>query len=129
MDFYNSLKFIHISTVSFSLLLFISRAVLLFKHSPHLHHPILKVLPHINDTILLLSAITMLVIAELIPNDENPWLLTKIIAMLIYILLGMTLFKWATSDSHKRIVFVLAITIYLYIIHTAIYKTINPLVH
>lgn len=129
MDLYNALKHIHISTVSISLLLFISRAILLFSQSPRLHHPALRVLPHLNDTILLLSAISMLVVAELIPNGENIWLLAKIIAMVVYIMLGMTLFKWAKSMLTKQLVFILALLTYGYIIHTGIYKTINPLLY
>jgi len=129
MDLFNALKFIHISTVSISLILFISRALLLFSQSPRLQQPVLRILPHINDTILLVSAISMLVTAELIPSGENIWLLAKIIAMVVYILLGMILFKSAKSILAKQLVFVLALIIYSYIIHTAIYKTINPLIY
>jgi len=129
MDLFNTLKLIHISTVSISLILFISRAVLLFSQSPWLQHPALRILPHINDTILLVSAISMLVTAELIPNTENIWLVAKIVAMVVYIMLGMTLFKWAKSMLSKQLVFILALLTYGYIICTAISKTINPLIH
>ena len=129
MDLYNSLKLVHISTVSISLILFISRAVLLFNQPARLQHPALKILPHINDTILLISAINMLVIAELIPSGENVWLVTKIIAMVVYILLGMALFKWSRNITSKRLIFILALLTYGYIVHTAIYKSINPLLY
>lgn len=129
MEYYSQVKLLHVSTVVISLILFISRVLLLLKRPTILKHPALRILPHINDSILLFSAVSLLILAELTPGSDNPWLVAKIIAMIIYILTGMFLLKWASTTRSILSLFFLALIIYFYIIHTAIYKNINPFLY
>lgn len=127
MDYYHFLKLFHITTVAISLVLFITRVLLLLNHSQQLDRRFYKLAPHINDSLLLTSALLMLWVANLVPGPDNPWLLVKIIVMIMYIFTGMSIFKLRYNRQHIIFLFIVAILLYFYIIHTAIYKTLNPL--
>ena len=62
---------------------------------------IVRVLPHLVDTALLGAAVTMLTIARLDPRDA-PWLLAKIVALLVYIVLGAIAISAAMLPSLVR---------------------------
>ncbi len=79
----------------------------------------LKIIPHINDTLLLISGISMAVIAEYNPL-YHPWLLAKLIALLLYIGFGMLAFK--TSGPKSLLAYLLATFTFVFLVLTAIYK-------
>ncbi len=79
MTTYEMLKLAHVTCVVISGTLFIYRyALLSLRPDRPLAKP-LKVLPHINDTILLACAIGMLILISVNPFT-TPWLLAKIVA-------------------------------------------------
>ncbi|MCK4708157.1 MAG: SirB2 family protein [Gammaproteobacteria bacterium] len=127
MNTYLLIKTIHISTVIISITLFLSRAYWLISRSPLINNKVIKYLPHLNDTILLSSAIILLFLGNLYPGKENPWLIAKFIAMLCYIFTGLYLFRMAKSIKSIVLTTLFAVLIYLYIVHTAIVKNISPL--
>lgn len=122
---YLTLKYIHVTSVIISYTLFLLRGIWMFRSSPLLRQRWVKITPHVNDTILLLSAITMAVIAHRNPLVEH-WLAAKIIGLLIYILLGYTAFKLAKVRQTKVITWILAQVVFAYIVLVALTK--NPLV-
>lgn len=128
MEYYALVKAVHISAVSISITLFISRVYWLLARPELLKNRILKYLPHIVDAVLLFSALLLLLASNIYPGTENPWLIAKIIAMLLYILSGMFLFRVAKGRITILYTLILSILIYLYIVHTAIFKTINPFI-
>jgi len=77
------LKLAHVACVVISGSLFIYRYARLNRHPDRPLAKALKVLPHINDTVLLFSAIGMLSLIGLNPFT-TPWLLTKIVALRVY---------------------------------------------
>jgi len=85
--------------------------------------------PHINDTILLISAVTLLLLGNIALGNDNPWVIAKIIAMVLYISIGFFIFKSAKSHKSIYLMFLLAIIVYSYIIHTAITKSFNPFIY
>lgn len=126
MNYYLLIKSIHIFTVISSITLFLLRAYWLLQESYLLKNKVIKILPHLIDTILLTSAIALLFIEGVYPGKENPWLIAKIIAMICYILTGFYLFKATKSAASIKLATVIAILFYIYIVHTAITKNINP---
>ncbi|BBL33876.1 protein YchQ [Nitrosomonas stercoris] len=122
---YLTLKYIHVTSVIISYTLFLLRGIWMFRSSPLLRQRWVKITPHVNDTILLLSAITMAVIAHRNPLVEH-WLAAKIIGLLIYIVLGYTAFKLAKVRQTKVITWILAQVVFAYIVLVALTK--NPLV-
>lgn len=92
--------------------------------SPILQQRWVKITPHVNDTILLLSAVTMAVIAHRNPLVEH-WLAAKIIGLLVYIVLGYIAFRLGKTRQAKVIAWILAQIVFAYIVLVALTK--NPL--
>jgi len=86
----------------------------------------LKVLPHVNDTVLLSCAIGMLIIIGLNPFT-TPWLLAKIVALLVYILLGAICMRSLTGSRRQAVSFVAAISVFAYIFLVGLSKQVIPL--
>ena len=98
MNSYFFIKNIHILTVTLSLTGFLLRAWWRFNDPQKLALKSVRILPHINDTVLLLSAITLMIILEQYPSTQN-WLGGKILFLVFYIVAGAMTLK--TRFSHK----------------------------
>jgi uncharacterized membrane protein SirB2 len=85
----------------------------------------LKVLPHINDTVLLACAIGMLSLIGLNPFT-TPWLLAKIVALLVYIVLGAICMRSLPGSRRQSISFVAAISVFAYILLVGLNKQVMP---
>jgi uncharacterized membrane protein SirB2 len=121
----NPVLAIHVATVMLSLFGFVLRGVLRFSGSDLINRKWLKIAPHIVDTVLIVSAITLLLQASLNPLN-TPWLLAKIIALIIYIGLGLIAFRFASSRSVALWSWGVAIMVFCYILAVAVTK--SPLV-
>lgn len=83
---------------------------------------LLKIVPHIVDTVLLVSAIALAVMLGAKPS-EAPWLMAKIIALILYIVAGSYAIKRGKTRKVKMISGVLALAIFAYIISVAMSKS------
>lgn len=81
-----------------------------------------RILPHIIDTLLLASAIVMVLIAW--PGVPG-WIRAKIIGLLVYIVAGSYALKRARAPVAVGIAFLVAMAAVLYIVMVAYAK--NPL--
>ena len=126
MTFYETLKLAHVSCVVISGSLFIYRYARLSLHPDRPLPEPLKVLPHINDTVLLSCAIGMLVLIGLNPFT-TPWLLAKIVALLVYIALGAICMRSSPGSRRQSVSFVAAISVFAYILLVALNKQALPL--
>ena len=80
-----------------------------------------KILPHLIDTILLASAITLVVIGSHSPLHE-PWLMAKIIALLAYIFFGTIAIKRGRTAAKRALASLISIAIFAYILSVAVTK-------
>lgn len=85
---YASIKLIHQSAVVLSGLGFAVRGIASMRGAQWTQSRLAKRLPHIVDTVLLLSAVTLAAMLHLNPAHA-PWLMAKILSLLLYIALGM----------------------------------------
>lgn len=93
-------KGIHMATVVVTLALFLLRCLWAFQGSPNLRHPVMRWLPHLNDTILLSGAIASAWMLGQYPF-VNSWLTAKVLALVTYIVLAhITL--WRSRTNAKR---------------------------
>lgn len=92
--------------------------------NPLLQHRVAKVLPHVVDTLLLGSALALLFVLHLSPLTQ-PWLSAKIIALLLYIGLGMVALRFGQSNTTKVCACLLALLTAGYMVSVAYSK--NPL--
>lgn len=115
------LKHAHMLFAVLSIVGFSVRGILkLFLNKP-LNHKLWKILPHVNDTLLLAAAVGLLVVYQWNPF-AIPWLMAKLVALVAYIGLGMFALKFGKTLTQQRIYFVAAIAMFGYIVMTAITK-------
>ena len=77
----------HVTFVTISILLFVLRGGLMLAGSPLLRSPVLRVAPHLVDTLLLASALWLVHVLHL-PFFQTPWLVAKVLGLVAYIVLG-----------------------------------------
>jgi uncharacterized membrane protein SirB2 len=122
---YTALKHLHLLTVVITLALFLLRGAWMLADSPKLQARWVRIVPHVNDTLLLAAAIGMLVVGELNPLNQ-PWLLAKIIGLLVYIGLGTLALRPGRSKSTRVAALVAALAVLAWIIAVAVTKQVVP---
>jgi uncharacterized membrane protein SirB2 len=115
-------KSIHVTCVVLSLASFIARFTLAARGALALHHPVARVLPHVNDTILLTAAIVMLATLRLNPMAAG-WLIAKIAGLIAYILLGMIAMRRTRPWPARRAAFAAALLVFGYVVSVALSKS------
>lgn len=121
---YLVLKYLHVTCVVVSYTLFVLRGVWMLNVSPWLQCRWVKIAPHVNDTILLLSAVTLAVVTHRNPLVET-WLAAKIVGLLVYIMLGFIAFRLGKTRRARVTAWILAQIVFAYIVSVALTK--NPL--
>lgn len=116
------IKLIHISTAFISISLFMLRGFWVFNNSTMMSKKWVKILPHINDTILLVTAILLAIGLQQYPFVDA-WLTAKFTALIIYITLGMFALKRAKEMKNKAIFFILSLITFSYIVGVALTRT------
>lgn len=122
---YSLLRIVHVATVHLTLTLFLLRGFWMATDSPQLAKGWVRTLPHLNDTVLLGSAIAMLVVGGLNPLTQ-PWLLAKILGLLAYIGLGTLALKRGRTKALRLKALVAALGVFAYIVAVAISKEVIP---
>ncbi|MBW3780766.1 SirB2 family protein [Aeromonas veronii] len=119
--YYPMFKHLHMTLALVSLLLFIYRWSLALAGSDRLQQKWLKILPHINDTFLLLFGVLLAVALQLSPGQQ-PWLMAKLIALVLYIGLGVMALKRPVRGQ-KLVAGVAALAVFGYMVGAAITKS------
>lgn len=115
------LKFIHVTSVLLSISGFAIRGIWMLQNSSKLKFKWVRITPHIIDTVLLASAIGLVVEKQFAMS--SPWLQAKIAALLVYIFFGFVAFRLGKTQKIKTVAFFSAIIVFVYIILVAINKT------
>ncbi len=113
------LKLIHIVFVFSSFLSFNIRMILNQFQPRLLQNRILKTIPHIIDTALLVSGLS-LVFLENWTAREHGWIISKFIVLIIYIVFGIIAMR--SRGSKRWLAFAAAIGCFAYIFSVAISK-------
>jgi uncharacterized membrane protein SirB2 len=121
---YATIKLIHVSSVIVSYLLFSLRSMWMLQVSAAMRQRWVKVMPHVVDTVLLISAITLAIRIDQDPI-HNSWLSAKVVGLLLYIVLGMTALKYGKTRKTRILALIAAQAVFLYIVLVALTK--NPL--
>jgi len=91
--------------------------------SANLDRKLVRILPHIVDTVFLLSGIGLIVLLQL-PIGASPWLIAKFTALIVYIVLGAIALRRGKTMRVKAMAFVLALLTFAYIVGVALSKSI-----
>ncbi len=122
---YLPLKHLHMTFAALSGGFFLLRGGWMLSGSPLLERRWVKVAPHLVDTLLLASAVWLVILSHQYPL-QMPWLSAKVGALLAYIVLGSVALKYGRSRSTRTLAFVAALACFGYIVAVAVTK--NPLV-
>ena len=118
-------KDIHVSCVIATFILFFIRGVWMIVDSDLLQRKWTRRIPPVIDTILLASAIALSVNIYQYPF-VHAWLTAKVVALFLYIGLGMLALTYGKTKKTRILNWVAAQLCFIYIVAVAITK--NPLV-
>ena len=118
------IKLIHMSTAFISISLFLFRGFWVFKNSPMMSKKWVKILPHVNDTVLLITATLLALSVQQYPFVDG-WLTAKFTALIIYIIFGMFALKRAKEIKNKVVFFILALVTFSYIVGVALTRSVD----
>ena len=116
---YLALKNLHLATLTITLALFLLRGAWMMADSPRLQARWVRIVPHVNDTMLLLSGIALAVLIQQYPLVHG-WLTAKVIALLVYIVLGTLALKRGKTKSQRVAAWFAALLVFGYMVAVAL---------
>jgi len=116
---YATLKSLHLTTIALSLALFVLRGLWMIAESPRLQARWARIVPHLNDTVLLVSGISLAYTLGLSPL-EHGWLAAKIVALLAYIMLGTMALKRGKTRGQRIAAWIAALLVFGYMVAVAV---------
>ena len=120
------LKQIHVICVILTFISFSIRGYWMITDSSLLRHRLVRIAPHIIDTVLLLSGISL---AVWIYDDfyKYPWLMIKLGGVVLYIILGAIAIRYGNTKTIRISSLILAWGVFIYIVVLAGYNSILPI--
>ncbi len=113
------LKQLHLTTLAVTLALFILRGVWMMLDSPRLQARWVRIVPHLNDTLLLTSGIGLAVLLQQYPLVHG-WLTAKFFALILYIVLGTIALKRGKTRSQRIAAWIAALFVFGYMASVAV---------
>lgn len=117
-------KYLHVSSVVISISLFVLCGSLQLQFKPWRQWWLLRVAPHIIDSVLLGSALWLAWRSAQYPFVEG-WLTAKVLALLLYIGLGMRALGRNTPQAQRLPFFAAALLSVTYILGVALTRSPN----
>jgi uncharacterized membrane protein SirB2 len=123
-EYYLTLRHVHIACVMLTITLFTFRGALMIAESALLQSPIVKILPHVIDTVLLTSALMLTTVIHQYPFGTG-WLTMKIVLLVVYIVLGSFAIRRGRTKAIRVTAFVAALVVLAFLVSVA--RAHNPL--
>lgn len=124
MATYFAFKHIHILTAFLSVSLFILRYWWQYRGSTMSTKRWVRIVPHVNDTLLLVSGVVLVFMTHFYPfTPQGAWLTEKLFGVIIYIVLGfIALGRRPRSQQVRWIAFLLGLVVIYIVIKLATTK-------
>ena len=116
---YLALKNLHLATIAITLALFLLRGFWMMANSPRLQARWVRIVPHINDTVLLASGIGLAVLIQQYPL-VHAWLTAKFFALIAYIVLGTIALKRGKTRGQRIAAWITALLVFGYMAAVAV---------
>ncbi|MBC3916620.1 SirB2 family protein [Undibacterium sp. CY18W] len=123
---YLAIKHLHMTCAALSGSLFLLRGIWMLRSSAMLTRRWVKVLPHVIDTVLLASALTMVFWSGQYPFRQD-WLTAKLLALILYIVLGSIALKRGKTPAIRAVALLAALLVFAYILSVALTRQPIPL--
>ena len=111
---------VHILFALSSFISFIGRVALSEFKPALLQEKFFKVAPHIIDSFLLVSGMSLVLYGDWIETDNYAWIVSKFAVLVAYVSLGIATMR--LSGAKRWIAFVSAVACYGYILSIAVHK-------
>ncbi|MDY0748337.1 SirB2 family protein [Paucibacter sp. R3-3] len=119
---YAAVKLVHQSAVALSITGFFVRGAASLAGARWVQGRVAKTLPHVVDSVLLLSALTLLWMLRLTP-DRAPWLIAKLIGLVLYIGLGVVALRPGRPPALRAAAWLAALVVAGWIVSVAVTKS------
>ncbi len=116
------IKTAHITFVIISFCGFILRYYWIYRESPLIQHPFFRHAPHINDTLLFLSGITMAWFLFPTFSMIPLWFKVKMGLLILYILLGSFALRPNPSTWIQKSAFILSLLVFFGMLNMVLVK-------
>jgi len=126
MPDYLTIKYLHMGCAAASGALFALRGYWMLRLPARLQQHWVRVLPHVVDTTLLGSAVTLAILSGQYPFQQA-WLSAKVLALLLYIVLGSIALKRGRTHAVRAVALAGALAVFAYIVAVAMTKQPLPL--
>jgi len=121
---YLAVKHVHLAAVGLSLGLFLLRGFWMLRGSRLLQMRWVRILPHVNDSVLLAAGVWLAYMLRQVPG-QSAWLSAKLIALALYIALGTIALKRGRTPKVRAAAWAAALCVFGYIVAVALTK--NPM--
>lgn len=118
---YLAVKYLHMTCAVLSGSFFLLRGFWMLLDSPLLQRRWVKTLPHGVDTLLLGSALVLVVWSGQYPFVQS-WLTAKVLALVVYIVLGTIALKRGKTRGVRAFALLAALAVFAYILAVALTK-------
>ena len=112
-------KYVHVASVVLSLTGFFLRGVLTIRASPIMNARWIRVLPHINDSILLVAALSLAVMSQQYPFVVG-WVTAKVLGVIAYIILGSLALRAGSTRNMRIVCWLAAMAVFGWIVSVAL---------
>lgn len=119
---YYGIKHLHMLLAVISIAGFILRGVWMMTGSALLEKRLVRILPHVVDTLLLVTAIVLMVMVSQYPLTAG-WVTAKVVGLVVYIVLGMIALRRGRTLGIRVVAFAGAILVFAWIASVAVSKT------
>ncbi len=114
------LKQLHVAFALLTACSFCMRAYWMLSRSPHRHASVWRWLPHMVDALLFATGLTMAIGLSISPL-AHPWLAVKLLAIVVYIVIGSVALKRGRSHGQRVVALVLSLLVLAYIFAVALH--------
>ena len=109
------------ATVLLTIISFVVRGIWMITGSPLLNTHAARTFPHVNDTLLLVSAISTAAVLGQYPF-VNAWLTAKVLGLIAYILLGAVALTYGPTRKIRITAYIGALLSFTYVVYVAFTK-------
>lgn len=120
---YAILKHSHLLIIVIAFIAFFLRGILMMRQSPLANARLFRIVPHIFYTLLIATGVGLAWVLHYSPMQQ-PWLMAKIIALVVYVVLAVLTFK-QPKLAVRKLLWLLALVVFAYMVSVATSK--NPL--
>jgi uncharacterized membrane protein SirB2 len=119
---YQSVKLVHQAAVALSVTGFVVRGAASLAGNAWVRTRAAKTLPHLVDTVLLVSALSLAWMLRLSPH-QAPWLMAKVIGLVVYVALGMLALRPGRPWALRATAWLAALAVVAWMVSVAMTKS------